>query len=513
MAFSTQNIAWLGLFAVSVWVIQILYISLRPGLRDLPGPWLARYTPLWRLMFVFNGKAPEGYRKLHAKHGQIVRTAPKVVDISDPSAISLIYGIGSKFIKSDFYRSFDVMYQEEAMASMFSTRSPDEHKALKRPVAQKFSMTSIKTLEYLVDPCSEIFTATMKEMQGQVVDLGVWLQWYAFDVIGAITFSKRFGFMEYREDVNSVLSGIDLGLRIGGILGQVPMLNRFSLGSKTFHNILSQLSLPNPMDIVTKMVLEAIESYDAQTSPTDTRSDFLAYFRQQQKSTGEVMPDKELMNHLTNNLLAGSDTTGISLRAVFYYLMRNADSYKKLQKEIDDLHDAGKLSPVISYAESLQMDYLQLCLKEAMRMHPGVQYPLERVVPQGGATISGHFLPEGTIVGVNAAVIHRDREIFGHDADEFRPERWLCDEEKAKVMDRHLLTFGAGARTCIGKNISIMEMGKLVPQILRQFDLEWASDEPGWKVETFWFAKQTGLLVRFRERSQNPQISLGKATV
>uniref|UniRef100_A0A8H7KBQ6 Cytochrome P450 n=1 Tax=Bionectria ochroleuca TaxID=29856 RepID=A0A8H7KBQ6_BIOOC len=513
MALSIQHVAWLGLFAVLVWVIQILYVSLRPGLRDLPGPWLARYTPLWRIMFVFSGKAPEGYRKLHAKHGKMVRTAPKVVDISDPSAISLIYGIGSKFLKSDFYCSFDVMYQGEFMSSMFTTRSPEEHKALKRPVAQKFSMTSIKTLEYLVDPCSEIFTASMKEMQGQVVDLGVWVQWYAFDVIGAITFSKRFGFMEYREDVKDVLSGIDLGLRLGGILGQVPMLNRFSLGSKTFRNVLSHLSLPDPIDIVTKMVLEAIKSYDAQTYTTDNRADFLAYFRQQQKSTGEVMPDKELMNHLTNNLLAGSDTTGISLRAVFYYLIRNPESYKKLQKEIDELDDAGKLSPVISYAESLQMDYLQLCLKEAMRMHPGVQYPLERVVPRGGATINGHFLPEGTIVGVNAAVIHRDRQIFGQDADEFRPERWLCDEEKAKVMDRHLLTFGAGARTCIGKNISIMEMGKLVPQILRQFDLEWASDEPDWKVETFWFAKQTGLLVRFRERFRNSPASLEKATL
>lgn len=68
------------------------------------------------------------------------------------------------------------MYHGEFMSSMFTTRSPEEHKALKRPVAQKFSMTSIKTLEYLVDPCSEIFTTTMKEMQGQVVDLGVWLQ-------------------------------------------------------------------------------------------------------------------------------------------------------------------------------------------------------------------------------------------------------------------------------------------------------------------------------------------------
>lgn len=76
-----------------------------------------------------------------------------------------------------------------------------------------------------------------------------------------------------------------------------------------------------------------------------------------------------------------------------------------------------------------------------MRMHPGVSYPLERVVPRGGAELCGTYLPEGTVVGVNAAVIHRNRDIFGHDADHFRPERWLeGSEEKIKEMDRNLLT-------------------------------------------------------------------------
>ena len=75
-----------------------------------------------------------------------------------------------------------------------------------------------------------------------------------------------------------------------------------------------------------------------------------------------------------------------------------------------------------------------------MRMHPGVSFPLERVVPQGGAQLSGHNLPEGTIVGMNAAVIHRDKNIFGEDADTFRPERWMGDEERVKLMDRHMLT-------------------------------------------------------------------------
>ncbi|KAJ0349362.1 hypothetical protein COL154_013597 [Colletotrichum chrysophilum] len=75
-----------------------------------------------------------------------------------------------------------------------------------------------------------------------------------------------------------------------------------------------------------------------------------------------------------------------------------------------------------------------------MRMHPGVSYPLERIVPEGGVELCGVHLPAGTVVGMNAAVVHRNYEIFGQDADEFRPERWLCSEEQAKNMDRHLLT-------------------------------------------------------------------------
>ena len=76
-----------------------------------------------------------------------------------------------------------------------------------------------------------------------------------------------------------------------------------------------------------------------------------------------------------------------------------------------------------------------------MRIHPGVSYPLERVVPSGGVQLCDKHIPGGTIVGINAAVIHRNTDIFGADADTFRPERWLTkDEEKIKTMDRYLMT-------------------------------------------------------------------------
>jgi hypothetical protein len=127
------------------------------------------------------------------------------------------------------------------MASMFSTIDPEEHKFLKRSVSQKFSMTSIRNLEYLVDPCSQIFTDAMMDMQGQTVDLGAWVQWYAFDVVGAISFSKRFGFMENRKDVNGVITGLEGGLMYAGVVGQVPWLHGWLLGNRVTKKMLAIL--------------------------------------------------------------------------------------------------------------------------------------------------------------------------------------------------------------------------------------------------------------------------------
>ncbi len=79
-------------------------------------------------------------------------------------------------------------------------------------------------------------------------------------------------------------------------------------------------------------------------------------------------------------------------------------------------------------------------MKEALRIHPGVAFPLERYVPPAVATICGTTLPGGTNVSVNAAVIHMDKDVFGPDADQFRPERWLeASPEQLKVMDRNFL--------------------------------------------------------------------------
>jgi cytochrome P450 len=66
-----------------------------------------------------------------------------------------------------------------------------------------------------------------------------------------------------------------------------------------------------------------------------------------------------------------------------------------------------------------------------------------------------------------------DQRSSGEDADAFRPERWLGDEEKVRKMKSTMFTFSSGKYNCLGKNIARMEIAKLVPSVIRAFEVSW----------------------------------------
>ena len=136
-----------------------------------------------------------------------------------------------------------------------------------------------------------------------------------------------------------------------------------------------------------------------------------------------------------------------------------------------------------------------------MRVHPGVGPSLERLVPPEGAELCGQLIPGGTTVGISAWTVNFDKGVFGSDADVFHPERWLeASEEQLKRMERTWFSFGYGTRACIGKNIAILEMTKLVPTLLRRYNLEWAAEEDEWKISGYFFCKQSGVIMRLTPR-------------
>lgn len=242
------------------------------------------------------------------------------------------------------------------------------------------------------------------------------------------------------------------------------------LGVKLFAFPITIFAKSRMSERLTEMEKNKANGVDESTG----RADLLSMFLKAKKERPEFMTDQRVLTMAVSMAFAGSETTGISLAAVFYYLLKNPRCYEKLMKELDDGVRDGKIEArpdgTVSWTESQNLPYLDACIKESFRMHPAAGLPLERITPPQGIEIDGQFIPGGTIVGCNAWVIHKREDIFGKNVDDFIPERWLeASKEQLKEMNGNMFQFGAGARTCIGKNISLLEIYKLVPAFLRRF--------------------------------------------
>lgn len=140
---------------------------------------------------------------------------------------------------------------------------------------------------------------------------------------------------------------------------------------------------------------------------------------------------------------------------------------------------------------------------------------LPRVVPKGGVEIGGHYFPEGTTLSINPWVFHRDRKIWGEDANEFKPERWLAEDtaglEKyfipvsvpfcsgfprspsriapplpsSSLADDCAQQFGAGYNSCPGQHIARMELSKICSTIIRDYDIKLVDPSKKWKWEAY----------------------------
>ncbi|KAJ5231870.1 uncharacterized protein N7469_006458 [Penicillium citrinum] len=409
--------------------------------------------------------------KLHRKYGKIVQIAPGYYSVDDATAIKHIYGHGSQLVKGTWYKSWNFNPDPE-VTNLFSERFPAHHSVMRRKVASLYSMTSLVSYEPYVDNCVDLLNAQFTRFaeSGSDTDLAHWLQCYAFDVIGEITFGERFGFLDEGRDISHLMKTLDATLGYASYIGLYTWLRPIVDPIAAF---------------VTKELYYVQEFADRRVLATrQTKMDVDEngpVYMAKKLIKAQMDGNKQITSHdiaatTGANVGAGSDTTGLSLSATLFYLYQHPHCLQKVREEIEQ---AGfVVEGKFTFQELQSLPYLQAVIKEALRLHPGTGYPMWRIVPTGGLTICGQVLPEGSNVGMNSWVAHRDKTIYGGDADEYKPERWLqvdADVEHTKAMEQSFMPFGYGARTCIGKNISLLEMNKLIPVLVKNFDIEFMS--------------------------------------
>lgn len=294
------------LFQIVLWLLPLLpviiliknYFSLP---TSIPGPFLARFTSLYRAWLVYKRNAHDVQLGLHRKYGNVVRLGPDTVSVSGQDYLS-IYGIGKGFVKSDYYKVFQNIVNGKRAASLVAMTDESEHSKTKRLVAHTYSLSTLVEYEPLVDLTTSMFLDTMEKRFAKpeaTCNLGEYLQYYAFDVIGELTFSKRLGFIETGEDAESILSSIGSNFAYFSVLGQIPWLDEW-LGKNPLYVKYFARPVASPIiQFGQKLLSERLAEQEDGKLESNAHPDFLSRFLQVRKDTPEEpMSDRHILSFL-----------------------------------------------------------------------------------------------------------------------------------------------------------------------------------------------------------------------
>ncbi|KAJ9610743.1 hypothetical protein H2200_005520 [Cladophialophora chaetospira] len=491
---------------------RVVYNRFFHPLKDIPGPFWASITSLWYFRAVRYGRGEDHQLPLHKKYGKFVRITPNQVQIMDATALDTIYGTKYEFTKDEFYSSFITNINPKRIDG-FSERDEAKHTERRRMIAHVYTQGAVLEYEPCVDRVITLFHQQMERFAASrdTFDMSVWLRKYTFDVIGEMYYGREGGFGFIRDDIDynqwcflmdimpnpvAAINNIPYGFR--SLYFLTELLNpKTRVGAKGFTTTIAQAH------VAVKQRLDDMEA-GRPYNPNDTLSKLIDIAKDE-KNDFHIL---DATTEIWAIIWAGSDTTYIALTAIFYFLHKNPRMLDRLRAEVEEAFQNGALTYPVRFNDAIKLPYLHAVVLEAMRVHPSLGTGLPRVVPYPGVEISGRFFPGGTGVIMNQNAVHFDTNVFGADAEQFLPERWLRDNDGGKnaaYMERHMMHFGYGKRVCIGKHITLTEMYKLLPIVLRDFEFDMVPDENGqweWKVWRGWFHQQSNVMVKARRRER-----------
>ncbi|RDW80368.1 hypothetical protein BP5796_05066 [Coleophoma crateriformis] len=487
--------ATLSIFVYFIALPVVTYFRDPKGLRRYPN--LNFISGISDLGFVWEANKPfrsNALLKAHEKH-PVIRIGPNSLSYGDVAAIKDIYGHNTKCIKDMFYDTLAGTHHHLA-----DVRDKADHQRKRRIMASAYALKNLENWEHkvtdktvrMLKALDGLCTAPLKAAargipapEDLTVDYRAWANFFTLDAIADIGISERLGFLDQGHDLCTAE-------KMDGTLYQVnyrqclhataraqaglvwayewfPLLCSISKVVSSEYRRRWKLS-EGWNDIVYHRATQRLKRYRA----GEKLDDFFQCLMEDKNGQANGMEWGEIVAEISIMMNAGSDTTAIALNNAIFLMAKNPRCLQKLREELDSVLDDNDV--VTPYDKVKHLPYLRACLDEALRLFPPTTFGLPRRTPPEGSSIMGEYIPGDTSVSMSSYVAHRDEKVFPN-AEEYQPERWL--DENAKDLQRAFITFSAGARGCIGRNISYLEQAVVLASVVHRYDFCLAS--PVWE--------------------------------
>lgn len=395
--------------------------------------------------------------------GDIARIGPNELITSDPDLLRRMLHVRTPYQRSAWY---DAMRLDPAKDNVLSQRNDELHASSRSKMAAGYSGKEVDNLESRIDENVQRLVnliETKYVSQGKPFDFGRKAHYFTLDVIADLAFGAPFGDLETDSDVYGYIEILEetiVSVILASVMPWIMKMLQFPLFKGMLPSEKDKAGVGRVMAIAKKVTAERFGP------EPKVQRDMLGSF------IARGMGQSEAESEILMQILAGSDTTATAVRATLLNIISNPRVLEALRREIDQAKPSW---PVIRDDEARAMPYLQAVIKEGLRTHPPVVGLMSKQVPPGGDTFKGVYLPEGTKIGYCAWGTQRRKDIWGQDANEFRPERWLeASGERLRLMESTLeLVFGHGRWQCLGRNIALLELNKVFVEVSRHAREAW----------------------------------------
>ncbi|KAH8115859.1 high nitrogen upregulated cytochrome P450 monooxygenase 2 [Phellopilus nigrolimitatus] len=486
LALSSSFILFYFALATSIVVYRL---SPWHPLGQYPGPLLAKISKFWASWVMAKGKNHIYHKALHDRYGQYVRVGPNELSIVDVNAIPYILGVDG-MPKGPIWSARS---RPGTTPELIAIRNAHEHARRRRPWNRAFNTAGVKGYEPIVAKRALQLVGELEKRKSEV-DLASWFIFFTTDFMGDMVFGGGFELMRDGGDKEGVFTMLQAAMESMAILQHLPWLVYFLF------------SIPGLTRNIDRFRSFCNEKAQTRSKNGSLSKDLFSYLTDETGVEKTPPTEAEIISNGQLAVVAGSDTTSSTLGGIFYYLLRNPDDYRRLQKEVDGVFPPGEGDPFDS-TKLMKMQFLNAVINETLRLQPAVATYLQRApeAGSGGKWVGDRFeirqlrapilfidiydihrfIPEGTAVVIPPYALHRDSRYFRPSPNTFWPERWLRSSATRNLQknsgDPKVITdmaafipFSYGPANCAGRSLALTELRMVVALIIQRYEIRFA---------------------------------------